>query len=77
MKLSLSVLMLAIGLAVALPTNVCHKKLLEEGFSRNFNETNRSRHSLHDCEGLQLFNPRATEKNTVPTVNMDRHALVT
>lgn len=25
-------------------------------------------------EGLQLFNPRATEKNNVPTVNMDRRS---
>ncbi len=73
---TLCVLVLALGLAVAMPSNTCHKKLLAHGFSSNFNET--IAHAIHSMtvEGLKLFNRKANEKNTVPTVNMDRHAEV-
>ncbi len=73
---TLCVLILALELAMAMPSDTCHKKLLDYGFSSNFNET--VAHAIHSMtvEGLHLFNPRANEKNTVPTVNMDRHAPV-
>lgn len=68
--------LVAIGVATAVPTQsrLCPILLREQGFSANFNET--IAHAIHSMtvEGLQLFNPRATEQNTVPTVNMDRHS---
>ncbi len=70
--------LVAIGVATAIPTQsrMCPILLREQGFSTNFNET--IAHAIHSMtvEGLQLFNPRATEKNSVPTVNMDRHSEV-
>ena len=69
-------LLAAIGLASAIPTQsrLCPILLRENGFSSNFNET--IAHAIHSMtvEGLQLFNSRATEDNSVPTVNMDRHS---
>ena len=69
-------LVLAIGVAYAMPTeqSACVKLLTEHGFSSNFNET--IAHAIHSItvQGLQKFNSRATEKNSVPTVNMDRHS---
>ena len=52
----------------------CRHLLLKNGLSANFNET--VAHSIHSMtvEGLQMFNPRATIDNHVPTVNMDRHS---
>lgn len=75
MKIVLS-LMLAFGLAAAMPTDTCRKMLVEQGFSTNFNET--IAHTIHSMtvQGLQMFNPKATEKNTIPTVNMDRNSIV-
>ena len=71
-------LVLATGLAHAMPTeqNVCVKFLVDQGFSNNFNET--IAHAIHSMtvQGLQKFNPRATVRNIVPTVNMDRHSSV-
>lgn len=62
--------------AYAIPTQdrLCPIVLREAGYSVNYNET--IAHAIHSMtvEGLQLFNPRATEKNSVPTVNMDRHS---
>ena len=75
MKLIL-VLSLIVGVAYTIPTQsrVCPILLRENGFSSNFNET--IAHAIHSMtvQGLQLFNPRATEDNKVPTVNMDRHS---
>ena len=69
-------LALAIGVACAVPTQsrLCPILLREGGFSSNLNET--VAHAIHSMtvQGLQLFNPRATERNSVPTVNMDRHS---
>ncbi len=66
----------SVGLAYAIPTQerLCAALFREAGFSDNLNET--IGHAIHSMtvEGLQLFNPRATEKNGVPTVNMDRHS---
>lgn len=63
-------------MAYAIPTQsrICVALLRESGFSSNFNET--IAHAIHSMtvEGLQLFNPRATEENNIPTVNMDRHS---
>lgn len=66
-------LVLLFGLAAA-KQNACNSLLLRSGFSDNFNET--IAHAIHSLtvQGLQLFNPRATENNRVPTVNMNRHA---
>ncbi len=64
-----------VGLTVAAPqTSTCHKLLIDAGFSKNFNET--IAHTIHSMtvQGLQMFNPRATEDNHIPTVNMDRRA---
>lgn len=75
-KTALVGLVLVIGLAYAMPTeqNACVKFLVEQGFSHNFNET--IAHAIHSMtvQGLQKFNPRATVRNSVPTVNMDRHS---
>lgn len=76
MKILLSLLLAGFALASAKPANTCHKLLLDHGFSANFNET--VAHTIHSMtvQGLQLFNPKATEKNTVPTVSMDRSSIV-
>ena len=52
----------------------CRQLLLKSGLSENFNET--IAHAVHSMtvEGLQMFNPRATVQNHVPTVNMDRRS---
>ena len=66
-------IVLGIGLAFAGPvTNPCYNILTGEGFSSNFNET--IAHAVHSMtvQGLQMFNVKATAKNNVPTVNMDR-----
>lgn len=64
------------GVAYSVPTQsrMCAALLREKGFSSNYNET--VAHAIHSMtvEGLQMFNPKATEKNKVPTVNMDRHS---
>lgn len=76
MKTLLVGLVLAIGVAYAMPIeqSACVTLLTEHGFSTNFNET--IAHAIHSMtvQGLQKFNSRATEKNSVPTVNMDRHS---
>ena len=50
----------------------CNQLLTSSGFSRNFNET--IAHAIHSMtvEALKTFNPRATEQNNIPTVNLDR-----
>ena len=52
----------------------CRRLLVRSGLSLNFNET--VAHTIHSMtvEGLQMFNPRATVNNHVPTVNMDRRS---
>lgn len=64
------------GLTYAVPTQdrLCPILLREAGYSVNYNET--IAHAIHSMtvQGLQLFNPRATEENSIPTVNMDRHS---
>jgi hypothetical protein len=55
-------------------TSNCKTVIRNAGLSVNFNET--IAHTIHSMtvQGLQKFNPRATDKNNVPTVNMDRHS---
>ncbi len=75
MALKLIIIVCCLALATAAPqTSRCHKLLIEAGFSSNFNET--IAHAIHSMtvQGLQMFNPRATEDNHIPTVNMDRRA---
>ena len=50
----------------------CKQLYQRYGFSNNLNET--IAHAIHsmNVEGLQMFNPRATENNVIPTVNLDR-----
>jgi len=66
-----------VTLAVAhgfVPQPRCSMYLRGAGLSSNFNET--IAHSIHSMtvQGLQLFNPRANEHNTIPTVNHNLHA---
>ena len=75
-EMKVLLVLLFVGTAYAVPTQsrLCPILLRESGFSSNFNET--IAHAIHSMtvEGLQLFNPKATEKNNIPTVNMDRHS---
>lgn len=75
LKVILACFSLAIAASTAAPqTSPCYKLLVDAGFSSNFNET--IAHAIHSMtvQGLQKFNSRATEDNSIPTVNMDRHA---
>jgi hypothetical protein len=56
------------------PQTRCALHLRAAGLSSNFNET--IAHAIHSMtvQGLQLFNPRANEVNTIPTVNHNLHA---
>ena len=49
-------------------------QLRAAGLSANYNES--IGHAIHSMtvQGLQLFNPRASEDNTIPTVNHNLHA---
>ena len=72
-KYTIVCLIVLFGVTVSENADIC-RKLVEAGFSHNYNET--IAHSIHSMtvQGLQLFNPLATEDNRVPTVNMDRKA---
>ncbi|CAF4489441.1 unnamed protein product, partial [Rotaria magnacalcarata] len=54
--------------ARGVPQSRC-SKLLAAGLSSNYNES--IAHAIHSMtvQGLQLFNPRANDQNTIPTVN--------
>lgn len=56
---------------VAAPSPICKDAFQKAGISSNYNET--IAHAIHSMtvEGLQLFDPLATEQNRVPTVNQD------
>ncbi len=72
----LVVLAVLLGVAYCVPTKerVCAALFRTNDLSANYNET--IAHAIHSMtvEGLQMFNPKATEDNSVPTVNMDRHS---
>ena len=72
MKVFLCLLaVVAITQAVSLK---CTQLYATKRFSHNLNET--IAHAIHSMtvQGLQMFNPRATENNVIPTVNLDRSA---
>ena len=67
--------LLTVSVAVhAAKDDKCRQLLVQNGLSVNYNET--IAHAIHSMtvEGLQMFNPRATLDNHVPTVNMDRRS---
>lgn len=51
---------------------MCDQLYKARGLSKNFNET--IAHAIHsmNVHGLQMFNPRADDINSIPTVNLDR-----
>lgn len=55
------------------PATRCVAHLRAVGLSSNFNET--IGHAIHSMtvQGLQLFNPRASVSNNIPTVNLNLH----
>uniref|UniRef100_A0A1X7UZW5 Uncharacterized protein n=1 Tax=Amphimedon queenslandica TaxID=400682 RepID=A0A1X7UZW5_AMPQE len=69
MKLFVILALIALASSASLD---CNQLLTSNGFSSNFNET--IAHAIHSMtvEALKTFNPRATERNNVPTVNLDR-----
>ena len=74
MKVFLAVLLASLALVHgAIPRSRCAMQLRAGGLSANYNES--IAHAIHSMtvQGLQLFNPRATEKNTIPTVNHNLH----
>ena len=67
-----AILVVSQARSLRLRSPACSQLLAAQGYSANFNET--IAHAIHSMtvEGLQLFNVKATERNSVPTVNMDR-----
>ena len=68
-------LVLAVVFVVSQAKSLSCKQLYKTyGFSDNLNET--IAHAVHsmNVEGLQMFNSRATVRNNIPTVNLDRSA---
>ncbi|CAF0752872.1 unnamed protein product [Didymodactylos carnosus] len=50
----------------------CTKEFVDPGLSTHFNKT--TAHSIHSMiQGLRLFNPHATAKNQIHTVNHNLH----
>ena len=72
------VLAVLVGVAYSVPTRerICASLFRTQGFSSNYNET--IAHAIHSMtvQGLQMFNSKVTDKNSVPTVNMDRRSSV-
>jgi hypothetical protein len=73
MKVFITVLLAVLAAVHAVPNKRCIMQLRAAGLSSNFNES--IAHAIHSMtvQGLQLFNPRATEKNSIPTVNHNLH----
>lgn len=72
--MAVSTALILLFVTVDTSSDKCRRLLLRNGLSSNFNET--VAHSIHSMtvEGLQMFNPRATVHNGIPTVNMDRRS---
>jgi hypothetical protein len=74
MKAFIAILLVTLAVAhgYVAPTR-CASHLRAVGLSSNFNET--IAHAIHSItvQGLQLFNPRASESNRIPTVNLNLH----
>lgn len=73
MKVFITLLLVAFAVARDVPNQRCSKLLRNTGLSSNYNES--IGHAIHSMtvQGLQLFNPRANEQNTIPTVNHNLH----
>ena len=73
MRIFLSIFLVTLTVAYGFPQSKCNIELHGAGLSMNFNET--IAHAIHSMtvQGLQLFNPRATENNYIPTVNHNLH----
>jgi len=73
MKAFIALFLVTLAVAHGVPHSRCSAQLRAAGFSSNFNET--IGHAIHSMtvQGLQLFNPRADEHNTIPTVNHNLH----
>ncbi|CAF3197501.1 unnamed protein product [Rotaria socialis] len=73
MKVFIALLLVTLAVATrGVPQSRC-SKLLAAGLSSNYNES--IAHAIHSMtvQGLQLFNPRANDQNTIPTVNHNLH----
>ena len=73
MKAVLAILLVTLAVARAIPNQRCSMQLRAAGLSPNHNET--IAHAIHSMtvQGLQLFNPRASVQNNIPTVNRNLH----
>jgi hypothetical protein len=73
MKAFIALFLITLAVARGVPHRRCSMQLHAAGLSSNFNET--IAHAIHSMtvQGLQLFNPHASEKNTIPTVNHNLH----
>lgn len=73
MKVFIALLLVTIVVARDASQSRCSRVLRSAGLSSNYNES--IAHAIHSMtvQGLQLFNPRANEQNTVPTVNHNLH----
>jgi hypothetical protein len=74
MKAFIAILLVTLAVAHGyIPQSRCTLHLRAVGLSSNYNET--IAHAIHSMtvQGLQLFNPRATENNNIPTVNLNLH----
>lgn len=74
MKAFIALFLVTLAVAHGIPHSRCSKELRAAGLSANLNET--IAHAIHSMtvQGLQLFNPRANEHNTIPTVNHNLHS---
>jgi hypothetical protein len=74
MKAFIALFLVTLAVARGAPNPRCAMQLRAAGLSSNHNET--IAHAIHSMtvRGLQLFNPRANEHNTIPTVNHNLHA---
>ena len=74
MKTYIAILLATLAVAHGfIPTTRCLIRLHAAGLSSNYNES--IGHAIHSMtvQGLQLFNPRANEHNSIPTVNHNLH----
>ena len=73
MKAFIALFLVTLAVAHGVPHPRCSIQLKSAGLSSNFNET--IAHAIHSMtvQGLQLFNPRANQQNTIPTVNHNLH----
>ncbi len=73
MKAFIALFFITLAVANGVPHPRCSLQLRAAGLSANYNES--IAHAIHSMtvQGLQLFNPRANEHNTIPTVNHNLH----